>query len=88
MWNDTVLVHEEGVCLFVRVCAHMWLFICERCVCVCETGKEEDNVHQLANSRRGQIWRVDWMWSQRGSSGVYNLSPVAHSGNIVGADRS
>lgn len=57
-------------------------------MCVCEAGKEEDNVHQLANSRRGQIWRVDWMWSQRGSSGVYNLSPVAHSGNIVGADRS
>lgn len=55
---------------------------------MCEAGKEEDNVHQLANSHRGQIWRVDWMWSQRGSSGVYNLSPVAHSGNIVGANRS
>lgn len=28
------------------------------------------------------------MWSQRGSSGVDNFSPVAHGWDVLGADRS
>lgn len=28
------------------------------------------------------------MWSQRGSSGVDNFSPVAHGRDVVGTDRS